>query len=44
MFILAVKRKKKLNGCYFPKDRSQISDIGGALELWQGIYQYSDNR
>jgi eukaryotic translation initiation factor 2C len=23
---------------YFPNDRSQIRDIGGALELWRGIY------
>ena len=25
---------------YFLNDRSQIRDIGGALELWRGIYQY----
>ena len=24
---------------YFPNDRSQIRDIGGALELWRGIFQ-----
>jgi len=23
---------------YFPNDKSQIRDIGGALELWRGIY------